>query len=314
MGDARARPRSGGHRRFGGFFAGEGGASYLCCPSLASQEPAMSKETKPPVEFALDNRQIFFLFFGLSVVGCFVFALGVMVGRQDLGVPGAQEPLVAEGPTDLDALAGDAIPIEAPDTFAFKDGIAAPATAGLPETRDPDVPPRDEKTVKAEKAAKKDAPPSSKRIAKKPIPAALAKAEPKAETVAVKPIEPAKASAKPEPKADKAESAKPEAKAASTVDDTVMAAGSGETAEAPETKKSRAFTLQLKAYANAEDAEKMAEKLRRNGHDVRVEEGEVKGRTWHRVRIGEFTKWDDALAAKTDFEKAEQIIAYVVPK
>ena len=111
---------------------------------------------------------------------------------------------------------------------------------------------------------------------------------------------------KPEPK--------PEAKAESTVDDTVMAAGSGETAEGPETKKSRAFTLQLKAYANAEDAEKMAEKLRRNGHDVRVEEGEVKGRTWHRVRIGEFTKWDDALTAKNDFEKAEQIIAYVVPK
>ena len=67
-------------------------------------------------------------------------------------------------------------------------------------------------------------------------------------------------------------------------------------------------------WANAEDAEKMAEKLRRNGHDVRVEEGEVKGRTWHRVRIGEFTKWDDALTAKNDFEKAEQIIAYVVPK
>ena len=37
---------------------------------------------KDKVEFSLDNRQIFFLFFGLSVVGCFVFALGVMVGRR----------------------------------------------------------------------------------------------------------------------------------------------------------------------------------------------------------------------------------------
>ncbi|MEZ4383167.1 MAG: SPOR domain-containing protein [Nannocystaceae bacterium] len=274
----------------------------------------MSKETKPPVEFSLDNRQIFFLFFGLSVVGCFVFALGVMVGRQDLGVPGAAASLGAEAPADLDALAGDdAIPIDAPDTFAFKDGIAEPATAGLPETRDPDVPPRDEKTVKAEKAAKKETP----RVARKPLPAVLAKAEPKGETVAVKPIEPAKASAKVEPKADTADKAEPrDAKVdapAKTVDETVMAAGSGESAEAPETKKKRAFTLQLKAFADAEDAEKMAEKLRRNGHDVRVEEGEVKGRVWHRVRIGEFTKWDDALAAKADFEKAEQLIAYVVP-
>ena len=37
---------------------------------------------KDKVELSLDNRQIFFLFFGLSVVGCFVFALGVMVGRR----------------------------------------------------------------------------------------------------------------------------------------------------------------------------------------------------------------------------------------
>jgi len=34
------------------------------------------QESQGKVEFALDNRQVFFLFFGLSVVGCFVFALG----------------------------------------------------------------------------------------------------------------------------------------------------------------------------------------------------------------------------------------------
>ncbi|MBZ5714999.1 hypothetical protein K7C98_37680, partial [Nannocystis pusilla] len=38
---------------------------------------------KEKVDFSLDNRQVFFLFFGLSVVGCFVFALGVMVGRRN---------------------------------------------------------------------------------------------------------------------------------------------------------------------------------------------------------------------------------------
>ena len=42
---------------------------------------------KDKVELSLDNRQIFFLFFGLSVVGCFVFALGVITYRALTGRP-----------------------------------------------------------------------------------------------------------------------------------------------------------------------------------------------------------------------------------
>lgn len=274
----------------------------------------MSKETKPPVEFALDNRQIFFLFFGLSVVGCFVFALGVTVGRADLGVPGAEGPVIAEKSADLDALAeDDAIPIEAPDTFAFKDGIAEPATAGLPETRDPETPPRDEKAVKAERAAASGA--SKPRVAKRPLPAVLSKADPEPEPAAKAPKETVKVAAKEEaPKAEApaAETAKGEGEGIK--DDTVMASGTEKAEAAPTAAKKRVFTLQLKAYADAADAEKMADKLRRNGHDVRVEVGDVQGRSWHRVRIGEFTQWDKALEAKSEFEKREEIIAYVVPK
>ncbi len=270
----------------------------------------MSQESTRQVEFALDNRQIFFLFFGLSVVGCFVFALGVMVGRDDLGVPGAAE-VVAERPADLDSLTPEgSLPIEAPDSFSFKDGIAEPATDGLPKTRDPETPPRNEKTVKAERAARGSS--KKPRIAKRPLPAVLAKADPVAEAKAAdkKPA----GSDKADPKDSKSESRKPaDKKPASAADDTVMAAGI-ETADAPVKKTKRVFTLQLKAYANAEDAEKMAAKLRHNGHDVRVEIGEVQGRTWHRVRIGEFVKWNNALEAKTAFEERESIIAYVVPK
>ena len=39
---------------------------------------------------------------------------------------------------------------------------------------------------------------------------------------------------------------------------------------------------------------------------------EIKGRIWHRVRMGEFDNWEDGLAAKNDFEKSEKMIAYVV--
>jgi len=277
------------------------------------QERPMSTESTRQVEFALDNRQIFFLFFGLSVVGCFVFALGVMTGRQDLGMPGAQGPVIAERPADLDSLAEeDAIPIEAPDSFAFKDGIASPATAGLPETRDPETPPRDEKTVKAERAASS---PTKPRVAKRPLPAALAKADPDAPKP---PAAEAKKSAEPAPK-ESVQVAAADApvkveKPAGLKDDVVMAAGLENAEPAAAKPAKRVFTLQLKAYADAADAEKMAEQLRRNGHDVRVEVGEVQGRSWHRVRIGEFTKWDKALEAKAEFEKVEEVIAYVVPK
>ncbi|MCB9567720.1 MAG: SPOR domain-containing protein [Myxococcales bacterium] len=271
----------------------------------------MQPSEKPRVDFSLDNRQIFFLFFGLSVVGCFVFALGVMVGRQDLGIPGAaQEPVVAEasGPAGLglDALADAApLPVEAPDSFTFKEAIAEPATSGLPQTRDPAVPPRDEKALKAERAAREKLGHKPAAAPKKPLPAVLATSEPKPETVDVK----AQAEPIAAPKADApAEASKPAIK-----EETVMAAGSGESAEAEPSKAKRAFTLQLKAYASADDAEKMADKLRRNGHEVRVESADVQGRIWHRVRIGVFTTWDKAIEAKADFEKQEQVIAYVVP-
>lgn len=37
---------------------------------------------KEKIEVSLDNRQIFFLFFGSAVVACLVFVVGVMVGKR----------------------------------------------------------------------------------------------------------------------------------------------------------------------------------------------------------------------------------------
>ena len=57
---------------------------------------SVTPQLKDKVEFSLDNRQIFFLFFGLSVVGCFVFAMGVMVGKRGgLGVIAIHDPVGA---------------------------------------------------------------------------------------------------------------------------------------------------------------------------------------------------------------------------
>jgi len=221
---------------------------------------------KDKVELSLDNRQIFFLFFGLSVVGCFVFALGVMVGRRVEWSP--------EG--EVAALSGDGLSLmaaeDAPaEPLTFKEGLSDPATADLPLTRDPSQPPRDEDEVKAEKAEREKA------AAGKPTPG------------------------KPVPVASPA---------VPSADPTLVRAG-----EAPQQDlggDDKKFTLQMKAFSRVEEAEAFATKLRANGHQVRIEAHEVKGRIWHRVRMGTFDNWADGLAAKQEFEQRERIIAYVV--
>lgn len=230
---------------------------------------------KDKVEFALDNRQIFFLFFGLSVVGCFVFALGVMTGRRVTWEPeGAEASAVAEN--SLELLDQDSEP-----TFSFQHGLAQSQADAMPETRDPSVPPRDKETIQAEKREKAA-------LAAAAIRAADEQADREEQVKVVPKAGPApKAAPAPKPAADEPKSA-----------------------EAEEGK--RIFTLQMKAFSRADEAESFADKLRGNGHDIRVEAATVRGREWHRVRMGRFDDWNKALEAKTEFEKSEHVIAYVV--
>lgn len=235
---------------------------------------------KDKVEFSLDNRQIFFLFFGLSVVGCFVFALGIMTGRRLQWDPGEQVAAVGDQ-NSLDMLEGE----EEDERFAFKRGLSESDTEAIPPTRDPGVPPRDEDEVKAEKKAAAEA-------------LAAAKAAAKAEQVEQREAQLAAVDAQVDAHERVLAQGEPAA-----------AQPQGETAEAD---GKRQFTLQMKAFSRIEDAEKLADKLRHNGHDVRIESHEARGRTWHRVRLGVYEDWATALEAKTAFEESEKIIAYVV--
>jgi hypothetical protein len=253
--------------------------------SAPSEDSAMREmhKWKDKVEMSLDNRQIFFLFFGLSVVGCFVFALGVMVGRRvDFGQTGEVAALGGDG---LDLLRDEALD-EEPDQLSFKEGLATPANGEVPSTRDPSEPPASAEQLAA---AKKTAAQAPEAAADKPAPAP-AKTNPVA------------GGSKPEPvlaNTDAAASAKPSKPSAPAKAAASDAGG-------------RKFTLQMKAFSRPEEAEAFASPLRANGHDVRVEAHEVKGRIWHRVRLGEFTAWEDGLAAKEAFESKEELIAYVV--
>lgn len=250
---------------------------------------------KDKVELSLDNRQIFFLFFGLSVIGCFVFALGIMTGRRIDWEP-VQQAAALGGENSLamldEAQAQDGT--QEGEHFAFQQGLVESDAAEIPATRDPEVPPRAEDEVRAEKAEKAEKAKQEK-IEQAKQQAATEQREAEAAELEAKIVEQqaALAQATPaaaQPKPDK--SAKPDSPAPKA--------------------DGRRFTLQMKAFSNPDDAAKLAEKLRHNGHEIRVESHDVRGRTWHRVRLGEFDTWEDALAAKQAFEKAEHIIAYVV--
>lgn len=236
---------------------------------------------KDKVELSLDNRQIFFLFFGLSVVGCFVFALGVMTGRRLQWDPSAQAKAM---PADSIALLdGDAQEFE--PKWSFEAGLEASDADGRPQTRDPSLPPASDEEVAARKEA-----------------AALAAADPKpAPAVARAAAVAAEAQAQVE---------KDGALASAAVEPAALATPKSDAKK----KRKKTFTLQFKAFSRESDADAFADKLRRNGHDVRVESTVVRGRTWHRVRLGHFDDWESGLAAKIEFEKAEHQIAYVVSK
>jgi septal ring-binding cell division protein DamX len=224
---------------------------------------------KDKVELSLDNRQIFFLFFGLSVVGCFVFALGVMVGRRVEWSPEGE--VAALSGESLSLMAGQDLPSE---PLTFKEGLSDPATADVPLTRDPSQPPRDEDEVKAEKAERALQGDAAKPAASKPVPVA--------------------------------------SPAVPSADPTTLAHAGGAPQDDLGSGDGKKFTLQMKAFSRIEEAEAFATKLRANGHKVRIEAVEVKGRIWHRVRMGTFDDWAEGLAAKQEFEQREKLIAYVV--
>jgi len=59
-------------------------------------------------------------------------------------------------------------------------------------------------------------------------------------------------------------------------------------------KQGRIWAVQVASLADSRDAESLAEKLRRAGHQAYVLTAQVADRTWHRVRIGKFAVQNDA--------------------
>lgn len=243
---------------------------------------------KDKIEVSLDGRQIFCLFCGGAVIASLVFVLGVMVGRRveartnpersAAGSP-ASDPLAA-----LDQLAASGEPDGSSDTAtdaqlpsALRDGQAAPPA------------PVDQALAHAAPSPVADPQPAKAEPAKpEPEPAKpeLAKAEP------ARP-EPARPEAKPEarPEPPKPPPARPEP---------ARAEGKGH------------FTLQLSSFQSRAEADAFIAALKKAGYAPSVTEANVEGKgIWFRVRVGSYGSYDEAVAAKADFETKQKIIAYV---
>ena len=252
---------------------------------MASHESDLFKDK---IEVKLDERQVFYLFFGGAVIATLVFVLGVMVGRRvearavATGGTTVTDPLAAldrlEGGDDLafpTALRGDEVSLGAVDANLAK--RPKPAVGG-PLVPAPGATPAQLPTPAA-----------------KPLP--TPEPDPAAAVVGDLKPEP-----KPDPKPEKV--TKPE----KPVEDSAE-----KPAEEDSAKKSRKrFTLQVGSFQDKDEADTFFRTLQGGSYAPYMVEAEVPGKgTYFRVRVGGYSSFDEALDAKSTFEDSQHVIAYV---
>ena len=256
------------------------------------------------IELRLDNRQVFFLFFGSAMVACMLFVLGVMVGKRiesrgQAASPDLQDPLAA-----LDRahkpVAG-AAPAPAPQ-LTFPNTLIAPPTLPRPKAvKVASVAPVP-KPVPFAAPPKPIAPIAAAPEAPKPIVAAVAPKQPKpiAAFVAPKPIAVAVA-----PKPIAAVAPKPIVPVPAATTKPIAAA------PADPAKAKGKYTLHLSTFATADEANAFAQRY----PGAFVIGGDVPGRgATYRVRYGNFPSYKDATSAKETFEKQHGTIALIAAR
>ena len=233
-----------------------------------SREPELYKDK---IEVSLDGRQIFYLFFGGSVIVGMVFVLGVMVGRR-VEARGHVERAHVEAAVD---------PLAALDRLEGGNGLSFQGTLRGTQAAAP---------TPVEKKIAELAPPP--KVEKKPEPKPEVKPEKKAEPE--KHAEADKKDDKADKKDDKAD--KKDDKA--------------DKPEKKEEKKPR-FTLQLSSFQDKAEAEAYVQSVKQSGFQAYVTQGDVDGKQFYRVRLGSYRTVDAANDAKAEFEKSAKKSALV---
>jgi hypothetical protein len=250
------------------------------------------------IEVRLDNRQVFFLFFGSALCACMLFVLGVIVGKRlesrgRAAIPEVQDPLAVLDriSTPGSAATSASVPAEPALTFpkaligslsrAHGTPLALPRAAAV-------VPPK--------------APPP---VAPKAVPAVAPKAPP-----AVAPKAPTAS------KATAVASAKPAAKSpsawtsAAAIPPAAIAAVAPPAPVAASAAAKGKFTLVLSSFPDRSEADAFARRFAGQGAYVAVADSPGK-RGIYSVRVGSYGSSQEAAAAKNAFEKQTNTIAYV---
>jgi DedD protein len=292
-------------------------------------EPALRdvERWKDKIEVRLDNRQVFFLFFGSALVACMLFVLGVIVGKRIESRGRADAPEIQDPLAVLDRVNEPAAvavpPVE--QTLAFPraliggNGVKAKPIGLQPRPAPAPVAPAP--VVRALEAK----PPATAKPAATARPSVVA-AKPTAMTAPPTPADdpPAPAAAPPVKLAPPAPPPKPIAavkppppapvKAAPGTPVVVKTAAPARATAAsdPAQVKGR-FTLQLSSFPDRLEADLFAKKYAAQGAFIVTSEIPGKG-TWYRVRMGNFSSAAEATAAKASFERQHNVIAYVAAR
>jgi septal ring-binding cell division protein DamX len=226
------------------------------------------------IEVRLDNRQVFFLFFGSAVVACMLFVLGVMVGKRIESRGQAEAAPLADPLAALDRVHQPPPGVAAPEpALTFPRTLAGSQAAAPPRAK-----PAPHPVVAA-------APHPV--VAAAPHPVVAAAPHPVVAAVSVPKPSPPKPVAvhvpAPAPVAPPADPAK----------------GKGK------------FTLQLSTFTTSAEADAFAQRY--PGAFVIGGPVPGKG-TVYRVRYGNFASFKEAAAAKDGFEKQHNMIALVAAR
>jgi cell division septation protein DedD len=266
------------------------------------------------IEVRLDNRQVFFLFFGSALVACMLFVLGVIVGKRLESRGRAVSPEIEDPLALLDKVATSPRPAQSGVTFpqalfgtANKASVDKHAKKNtLPSAGGAEDESASRKTLALAKPGEGNAPAqaaTAPAVENKPAPAKpAAKPESKPAVAAAEEKSAQAALNRPKPTEAKPAEVK-ESKPA--VIPTVAAAG--------DSKSKGRYTLQLSSFQDKSEAETFAKKFEGERPYMVVSEIPGKG-TWYRVRVGDYASSKDALAAKQSFEKKHSAIAYVTQK
>jgi DedD protein len=249
---------------------------------------------KDKIEVRLDNRQVFFLFFGSALVACLLFTLGVIVGKRLESRGHAAAPEIEDPLAVLDRVATTPAPGAGEESLTFPRALV-PSGSGKSKTATA-APVVEAPVVEPVVVPVETKPEPVVATAPAPVPVAEPSApEPKVESppVVEKPVVP-----------------KPERPVAAQTPTTTTETAGAEKAADTDTRE---FALQIGSFQDRAEADAFAAKFASESSYVVVSTIPDKG-VWYRVRLGSFSSNADAIAGKKAFERKHHMIAYVAPK